>query len=207
MENENQEKKIESNNIDINNLKEEIERKNTQIKNLQNKLDSQDIIITDYYKLKDSTTQSKIDQTNTEKKLKAINAELISLKKNLSQCQNENQKLKKDNIILITQVQELNKKSNFLTSTQNKVKFDEKKYTTQEQIIKNIKTENEILLSKIRNLSDIEEKSEKVINDLKDINFKLNAEKEILIQDKKNWKKILNLKWKKIRNYWKLINN
>ena len=51
--------------------------------------------------------------------------------------------------------------------------------------MKNIKTENEILISKIRNLNDIEEKSEKVINDLKDINFKINAEKEILIQEKK----------------------
>ena len=200
MENENQNKdnQDENNNIDIKNLKEELDRKNNQIKNLQNKLDSQDIIIEDYYKIKDSITQSKIDQTNTEKKLKSINSELISLKKNLAQSQIENEKLKKDNIILITQVQDLNKKSNYLISAQNKSKLDQKKYSTQEQIIKNIKTENEILLSKISNLSDIEEKSEKVINDLKDINFKLNAEKEILIQDKKKLEE--NIKFEMEKN-------
>ena len=120
-----------------------------------------------------------------EKKLKSINIELIALKKTLNQFQKENEKLKKDNILLISQIEELNKKSNFLISAQNKIKSDEKKYITQEQVMKNIKTENEILISKIRNLNDIEEKSEKVINDLKDINFKINAEKEILIQEKK----------------------
>ena len=41
--------------INFNQLKEELEQKNKQIKNLQNKLDSQDIIITDYYKTKDSS--------------------------------------------------------------------------------------------------------------------------------------------------------
>ncbi len=120
-----------------------------------------------------------------EKKLKSINIELIALKKTLNQFQKENEKLKKDNILLISQIEELNKKSNFLISAQNKIKSDEKKYIAQEQVMKNIKTENEILISKIRNLNDIEKKSEKVINDLKDINFKINAEKEILIQEKK----------------------
>ena len=64
--------------------------------------------------------------------------------------------------------------------------------------MKNIKTENEILISKIRNLNDIEEKSEKVINDLKDINFKINAEKEILIQEKKKLEE--NIKFEIERN-------
>ena len=191
----------------INNLKEELEKKSNQIKNLQNKLDSQDIIIADYYKIKDNSTQSKLEQINLEKKLKSINIELIALKETLNQFQKENEKLKKDNILLISQIEELNKKSNFLISAQNKIKSDEKKYITQEQVMKNIKTENEILISKIRNLNDIEETSEKVINDLKDINFKINAEKEILIQEKKNWKKISNLKLKKTKNYLKIINN
>ena len=50
---ENNEEK--ENDIDTNiiKLREELEQKSKQIKNLQNKLDSQDIIITDYYKLKD----------------------------------------------------------------------------------------------------------------------------------------------------------
>ena len=52
-ENENQNKEIGENTL-INNLKEELEKKINQIKNLQNKLDSQDIIIADYYKIKDN---------------------------------------------------------------------------------------------------------------------------------------------------------
>ena len=64
--------------------------------------------------------------------------------------------------------------------------------------MKNIKTEKEILISKIRNLNDIEEKSEKVINDLKDINFKIYAEKEILIQEKKKLEE--NIKFEIERN-------
>jgi hypothetical protein len=71
--------------------------------------------------------------------------------------------------------------------------------------MKNIKTENEILISKIRNLNDIEEKSEKVINDLKDINFKINAEKEILIQEKKKLEE--NIKFEIEKNKKLLENN
>ena len=67
-----------------------------------------------------------------EKKLKSINIELIALKKTLNQFQKENEKLKKDNILLISQIEELNKKSNFLISAQNKIKSDEKKYIAQE---------------------------------------------------------------------------
>ena len=151
---ENENKEIDGDTL-INNLKEELEKKSNQIKNLQNKLDSQDIIIEDYYKIKENSTQSKLEQLNLEKKLKSINIELIALKKTLNQFQKENEKLKKDNIILISQIEELNKKSNFLISAQNKIKSDEKKYITQEQVMKNIKTENEILISKIRNLNDI----------------------------------------------------
>ena len=171
--------------INFNQLKEELEQKNKQIKNLQNKLDSQDIIITDYYKTKDSSTQLKIELDKREKIIKNLNIELISSKEELKKCLNENQKLKKDNVQLIAHLQNLTKKSNNLMTIQNKINIDEKKYSTQEQIIKNIKNENEILIAKIRNLNDIEEKSEKVINDLKDINFKLNVENENLVQEKK----------------------
>ena len=115
--------------------------------------------------------------------------------------------MKKDNILLISQIEELNKKSNFLISAQNKIKSDEKKYITQEQVMKNIKTENEILISKIRNLNDIEEKSEKVINDLKDINFKINAEKEILIQEKKKLEENIKFEIEKNKKLLEKINN
>ena len=37
----------------------------------------------------------------------------------------------------------------------DKINLDEKKYETQEQIIKNIKNENDILISKINYLNDI----------------------------------------------------
>ena len=188
-------------------LREELEQKSKQIKNLQNKLDSQDIIITDYYKTKDASTQFKLELEKHQKIIKNLNNELISLKTELKKYQNENQKLKKDNIQLIAHAQNLTKKSNYLISTQNKINIDEKKYSAQEQLIKNIKNENEILIAKINNLNDIEEKSEKVINDLKNINFKLNVEKENLIQEKKIWKKISNLKLKKIQNYLKIISN
>ena len=205
-ENENQNEEIGENTL-INNLKEELEKKINQIKNLQNKLDSQDIIIADYYKIKEKSTESRIEQLNMEKKLKSLNSELIELKKILNKFQKENEKLKKDNIILISQIQELNKKSNFLISAQNKIKSDEKKYITQEQIMENIKTENEILISKIRNLNDIEEKSEKVINDLKDINFKISAEKEILIQEKKKLEENIKFEIEKNKKLLEKINN
>ena len=42
-------------------LKKELEKKSNQIKNLQNKLDSKDIIIADYYKIKDNSTQLKLE--------------------------------------------------------------------------------------------------------------------------------------------------
>ena len=189
MKNHEKNEEIE-NDIDTNiiKLREELEQKNKQIKNLQNKLDSQDIIITDYYKTKDASTQFKLELEKHQKIIKNLNNELISLKTELKKYQNENQKLKKDNIQLISHVQNLTKKSNYLISTQNKINIDEKKYSAQEQLIKNIKNENEILIAKINNLNDIEEKSEKVINDLKNINFKLNVEKENLIQEKKKKK-------------------
>ena len=158
--------------IEIKKLKEQLEQKNTQIKNLQNKLDSQDIIIEDYYKLRENSIKNKLSLQESEKKYKSINAELISLKDILSKNQIENQKLKKDNIILISQLQDLKNKLNNLLLIQNKNNIDEKKILNQELIIKNIKKENEILLEKVRNLSEIEEKSEKVINDLKDINYR-----------------------------------
>ena len=114
--------------IEIKKLKEQLEQKNTQIKNLQNKLDSQDIIIEDYYKLRENSTINKLSLQTNEKKYKSINAELISLKDILSKNQIENQKLKKDNIILISQLQDLKNKLNNLLLIQNKNNIDEKKY-------------------------------------------------------------------------------
>ena len=76
---ENENKEIDGDTL-INNLKEELEKKSNQIKNLQNKLDSQDIIIADYYKIKDNSNQSKLEQLNLEKKLKSIN---INFKKKM----------------------------------------------------------------------------------------------------------------------------
>ena len=124
----------------IDKLRDELELKNKQIKNLQNKLDSQDIIITDYYKTKDALSQFKLELEKNQKIIKNLNNELISLKTELKKYQNENQKLKKDNIQLIAHVENLTKKSNHLISTQNKINIDEKKYSAQEQLIKNIKS-------------------------------------------------------------------
>ena len=191
--------------IEIKKLKEQLEQKNAQIKNLQNKLDSQDIIIEDYYKLRENSTKNKLSLQESEKKYKSINAELISLKDILSKNQIENQKLKKENIILISQLQDLKNKLNNLLLIQNKNNFDEKKLLNQELIIKNIKKENEILLEKVRNLSEIEEKSEKVINDLKDINYRLNTEKENLCQEKKALEE--NIKYEIDKNKKLLENN
>ena len=66
MENNDQNEEIENNN-DLLFLRDEIEKKNSQIKNLQNKLDSQDIIINDYYKIKNISSESKIELLNLEK--------------------------------------------------------------------------------------------------------------------------------------------
>ena len=140
-------------------LQTQIDFKNKQIKNLQNKLDSQDIIIQDYYSIKDKYTQSQIEISNLKKSIQNLNFKIPSVSNQLSQKNIEIQKLKNINIQLNKELDDLKMKYNLFHSSQNKLEKEIKEYKKHDLLFKNLQIENEILNSKILNLNDIENKS------------------------------------------------
>ena len=168
-------------------LQTQIDFKNKQIKNLQNKLDSQDIIIQDYYSIKDKYAQSQIEISNLKKNLQNLNLIMPSISNQLNQKDTENQKLKNTNMQLSKELNDLKMTSNLFHTSQNKLEKELKEYKKHELLFKNLQIENEILNAKILNLNDIENKSEKVIEDLKDMNKKLNIEKDDIIKEKNEY--------------------
>ena len=179
-------------------LQTQIDFKNKQIKNLQNKLDSQDIIIQDYYSIKDKYVQSQIEISNLKKSIQNLNLKIPSVSNQLSQKDIENQKLKNINMQLSKELNDLKMKSNSFHSSQNKLEKEIKEYKKHELLFNNLQIENEILNSKIINLEDIETKSEKVIEDLKDMNKKINMEKEDIIKEKNGYE--IKLKFETQKN-------
>jgi hypothetical protein len=146
-------------------IQQEIEFKNKQIKNLQNKLDSQDLIIKDYYSLKNKFSEAKIEITNLKKIVEKYNSP--SLQAELAKKLKENEKLRNDNNKLSHDLEELKIKSDFIMAYQTKKDNEIREYKKHENLLKNLQAENEILNKKILTLNDIEEKSEQVIYDLK----------------------------------------
>ena len=179
-------------------LQTQIDFKNKQIKNLQNKLDSQDIIIQDYYSIKDKYVQSQIEISNLKKSIQNLNLKIPSVSNQLSQKDTENQKLKNINMQLSKELNDLKMKSNSFHSSQNKLEKEIKEYKKHELLFNNLQIENEILNSKIINLEDIETKSEKVIEDLKDMNKKINMEKEDIIKERNGYE--IKLKFETQKN-------
>ena len=154
----------------------EIELKDKQIKNLQEKLDSQDIIIKDYFTLKDKFSESKIEINNLKKQIEKLNLAIASLTNQLRQKDVENKKFKNINTSLSLEFKDLKAKSNNANLMQDKLIKDINEYKKMELLLKNIQNENEILNAKISNLNDIEKKSEKVMDDLKTINGELSRD-------------------------------
>jgi chromosome segregation ATPase len=76
-----------------NEIKNKLEIKERQIQTLQIKLDSQDIIIKDYYFIKDKLTLSKNEILNLKKKIEDLNSNKSSLEFELKKS-----KLEKDNL-------------------------------------------------------------------------------------------------------------
>ena len=166
-------------------IHQEINLKNTQIKNLQNKLDSQDLLIKDYYSLKNKLSEANLEITNLKKILEKYNSQLPSLQVELTTKLKENEKLKTDNNKLSHDFEELKIKSDFIMAYQSKKDSEIKEYKKHESLLKNLQDENEILNKKISTLNDIEEKSEQVIYDLKNKINKLNLEKQNLLEQLK----------------------
>jgi len=74
-------------------VKKELELKNKQIKTLQNKLDSQDLIINDYYSIKDKLTLSKNEILNLKKIIENLNSNKLSLEFELKRAGVEKENL------------------------------------------------------------------------------------------------------------------
>ena len=163
-------------------LQKQLELKNKQLIILQNKLDSQDIIINDYYLIKDKYNESKMEICNLKKIIEKNNSNISSMNDQLNQKEIEIQNIKDINIGFCNEIKDLKKKLNIFFSSENKLNQKINEYKKQDLLLKNIQTENEILNSKILNLKDIEKKSEKVINDLKELNNKNNIEKDNLLR-------------------------
>ena len=163
-------------------IQQQLEFKNKQIKNLQNKLDSQDLLIKDYYSLKNKFSEAKIEITNLKKIVEKYNSQLPSLQVELTKKIKENEKLKADNNKLNHDLEELKIKSDFIMTYQTKKDNEIREYKKHESLLQNLQDENEILNKKILTLNDIEEKSEQVINDLKSKINKLNLEKKNLME-------------------------
>ena len=163
-------------------LQKQLELKNNQLIILQNKLDSQDIIINDYYLIKDKYNESKMEICNLKKIIEKNNSNISSMNDQLNQKEIEIQNIKDINIGFCNEIKDLKKKLNIFFSSENKLNQKINEYKKQDLLLKNIQTENEILNSKILNLKDIEKKSEKVINDLKELNNKNNIEKDNLLR-------------------------
>ena len=88
-------------------IQEQIEFKNNQIKNLENKLDSQDLLIKDYYSLKNKFSEAKIEITNLKKIIEKYNSQFPSIQAELANKLKENEKLRNDNNKLAHDLEEL----------------------------------------------------------------------------------------------------
>ena len=93
-------------------LKKQLETKDKQIQTLQIKLDSQDVIITDYYSIKDKLTLSKNEILNLKKKIENLNSNKSSLEFEIKKSKIEKDNLENNINELKNQIKEIKIKSN-----------------------------------------------------------------------------------------------
>ena len=159
-------------------LKKQLEQKDKQIKALQIKLDSQDVIISDYYSLKDKYTLSKNEILNLKKKIEDLNSNKSSLEFEIKRGKVEKENLQNNINELKNQLKEIKIKTNSLFNNQNKMESEINDYKKRELLLGTVQIENQTLNTKISTLNDIQNMKDKTIYELKDINNKLNIEKE-----------------------------
>ena len=153
--------------------------KDKQIKALQMKLDSQDIIINDYYSLKDKYNISKNEILNLKKIIENLNLNKSSLEFEIKRGNVEKENLQNNINELRNQLKEIKIKSTSLSNNQNKMENEINDYKKRELLLGTVQIENQALNTKISTLNDIQNRKDKTIYELKDINNKLNIEKRI----------------------------
>ena len=135
-------------------LKKEIELKDKQIKTLHKKLDSQDIIITDYYSLKEKYTLSKNEILNLKKEIENLNLDKSSLQFELKRLNVEKENLIGNINELKNQLKEIKVKSDSLYNNQNKIENEINDYKKRELLLGTVHIENQTLNTKILTLKN-----------------------------------------------------
>ena len=196
-------REIEENDIQ---LKNQLELKDKQIKNLQIKLDSQDLIINDYYSLKDKYSLQKNEILNLKKTIENLNSNKSSLEFEIKRGKVEKENLLSNINELKNQLKDIKVKTNSLFNNQNKMESEINDYKKRELMLGTVQIENQTLNTKISTLNDIDKMKNKTIYELKDINSKLNTENNNLIQENNEYKKKLEINTNNYKDLEKTYN-
>ena len=169
-------------------LKKEIELRNKQIQNLQIKLDSQDLIISDYYSLKDKYSLSKNEILNLKKIIENLNSNKSSMEFEIKRRKVEIENLQNNIKNLKNELKEIKIKSNSLFNNQNKMENEINDYKKRELLLGTVQVENQTLNTKISTLNDIQKRKDNTIFELKDINNKLISERDYITKENEEFK-------------------
>ena len=168
--------------------KNQLELKDKQINNLKIKLDSQDIIINDYYSLKDKYSLSKNEILNLKKIIENLKSDKSSLEFEIKRAKVEKENLMSNINELKNQLKDIKIKSNSLFNNQSKMENEINDYKKRELMLGTVQIENQTLNTKISTLNDIQNMKDKTIYGLKDVNNKLITEKNDLLKEKEEYK-------------------
>ena len=170
----------------------ELDKKNKQIQALKNKLDSHDVILEDYKLLKDKNILLKNEIMELKTKLENLNSNKLSLEFEIKKLNIEKENYLNEINSLKEELKEIKIKSNFLFNNKNKIENEINDYKKREVMFGNVQIENQTLNTKIETLNNIQNKKDKTIYELRDINNKINLEKiNILKQNEENKNKFL----------------
>jgi hypothetical protein len=170
-------------------IQKELEQKNNQIKTLQSKLDSQDIIISDYYSLKDKYSLAKNEILNLKKIIEDLKSNKSSLEFEIKRGNVEKNNLRNNINELKNQLKDIKLKTNNIYNIHNKMENEINDYKKRELMLGTVQIENQTLNTKISTLNDIQNQKDKTIYELKDINNKLNIEKNNIKKENEENKK------------------
>ena len=184
----------------------ELEMKNKQIQSLQRKLDSQDVIIADYNTLKDKNILLKNEIGQLKTQIQNLNSNKITLEFEQKKCAIEKQNFINEINILKEQLKEITVQSNSLYNNKNKIENEINDYKKREVMLGNVQIENQTLNTKIETLNNIQNKKDETIYELKDINNKINFEKQNILKQNDEYKNrllIMNQKFNELNNLYK----
>ena len=187
-------------------IQKELEQKNNQIKTLQIKLDSQDIIISDYYSLKDKHSLAKNEILNLKKIIEDLKSNKSSLEFEIKRGNIEKENLQNNINELKNQLKEIKIKTNNLSNNHDKMENEINDYKKRELLLGTVQIENQTLNTKISTLNDIQNQKDKTIYELKDINNKVNIEKDNIKkenEENKNKLFLYNKKYNDLENIYK----